>query len=110
VKDAELGPVVAGVLALGALAGVSVLIKFLAVVAVLVVIGLAWLCAMLWVDRTRSHRRGPVPTAVSTRIAILEHELLDGPFGHDGCNWCVMDRVSFAAQPKDDVFTSPAGV
>ena len=30
---------------------------------------------------------------VSDRIAEMEHKLLEGAFGHDGCRWCVMESA-----------------
>ena len=48
---------------------------------------------LLWLDEVKRRRRRPEPPDVSQRIAELEHELLDGPLGHDGCRWCVMERA-----------------
>jgi hypothetical protein len=81
------------------IAGITAVLYILAfLVALALVIGL--FAGLIWAGRRgwemwRGSRAVPEvdPDEVQTRIRELEHEVLPGPWDHDPCPWCRLERA-----------------
>ena len=70
---------------------VAVLLLVLVAGAAALLLAAGFLLMAGWLNGRLRDRACPQPIALADHIAELEHELLEGPLGHEACRWCCME-------------------